>query len=977
MNKLIFILLFQFVIGYSQTPVINNITENDGLPDYEIYDILEDHNGYIWLAANKGLYRYNGKQFVNYTHPNKRGLSVFGLQEVDNKIWCNNISGQFFYFINGKLNFFIDLNNYINGRLSDFKVTKTHLWALTEKGILKVELKTKKIELIKDQSQLSTMFFSPFFLNNTFYFGHNNNLKKLVNNQFRVIPFPIVLKTIKSITPFISKNRNLITVQSDKTYLFEFLKNNTFKTIEIPEKLQNAFIHNIQYFNNNYWISTNKGLFITKIENNRIYIINHLLDFLTISKIIIDKNQNVWASSIQNGLYVIPNTSIYKYSFTDIKNNITSITPIDNNLLAFGTSDGKIGYLNPMGNINFTFSLPHSAKIHKIAYHQNSHSLIISQDLHGYVLHLPTNKLYLIDILYVSKDFAFNDKNEILMCTYNSGMKISIPLLNQKATSKEIIFKQPQLQTNKLPYNKIVLRNKRAYTCAFFNNKDFFGYVDNLFVSSNETIKYNSKPIFATDIDHTTNYLWASTFENGILKIKDNKIISNLNNSNGLLSNYVNKLISDNSNLWISTDKGLQFLNTKENSFSNLFKSDGIDTYTISEMNSSNKFLYLLSSKELLILDKSKIFKKRKQPKVFIDGIYCNNKKYDYKIKKQFKPDENTLKISFHTTGYEHQSYTQFQYRINSDKDNWTSISNNENSLTLTKLNHGEYEIDIRIKYNNNQYSSIEKINIEIRPYFWNTWWFYLILLLTLSCLIYFSVKFYINKKERIQQKEIENAYAKQELITSQLENLRSQMNPHFIFNALNSIQEFIILNDKNTASEYLVKFSRLIRLYLEHSRIELVNLEQEILALGIYLELEKVRFEDKLDYSIEINETADKQNCYLPSLFVQPYVENALKHGLLHKKDNRILKVKFYADPNQLIVKIIDNGIGITASEELKKLRNPSHQSFANSANAKRVELINKSRIEKIEVKIKEILENNEVKGTEVTILIPQKYNE
>jgi LytS/YehU family sensor histidine kinase len=212
-------------------------------------------------------------------------------------------------------------------------------------------------------------------------------------------------------------------------------------------------------------------------------------------------------------------------------------------------------------------------------------------------------------------------------------------------------------------------------------------------------------------------------------------------------------------------------------------------------------------------------------------------------------------------------------------------------------------------------------------------------------------------------------------LVLSQLEALRSQMNPHFIFNALNSIQEYIVFNNKELASSYLIKFSRLIRIYLEHSQQNEIVLKEEISALKIYLELEKVRFEDVLDYDLQIDESLSLEQIKIPSLFIQPYVENAIKHGLLHKLNDRMLKVTFRRGNNEgyLICTIEDNGIGRSASLEINKNKTVQHQSFATSANEKRLELINLDRAEKIVVEIVDLYSNNnESKGTKVIIKIP-----
>ena len=179
------ILLLSALLSFSQSPVTIHLTDKDGLPDYEIYDILEDSKGYVWIAANKGLFRYDGKVFTLFTIPEKRGLSVFGLiQDNKGRIWCNNISGQFFYVEKDKMKLFVDLKDQINGKLSEFKILHNELIALTENGIYKQKIDSSKGKFLKDNEVSSVYYHSPFLINNQFYFIHANKVRKLEKDIF-------------------------------------------------------------------------------------------------------------------------------------------------------------------------------------------------------------------------------------------------------------------------------------------------------------------------------------------------------------------------------------------------------------------------------------------------------------------------------------------------------------------------------------------------------------------------------------------------------------------------------------------------------------------------------------------------------------------------------------------------------------------------------------------------------------------------
>lgn len=225
-----------------------------------------------------------------------------------------------------------------------------------------------------------------------------------------------------------------------------------------------------------------------------------------------------------------------------------------------------------------------------------------------------------------------------------------------------------------------------------------------------------------------------------------------------------------------------------------------------------------------------------------------------------------------------------------------------------------------------------------------------------------------IELKETQKRLAIEKQYR-----DSELKALKAQMNPHFIFNALNSIQDYIVLNQKNLASDYLGKFADLIRNYLHFSDTGFISIPEEIHNLNLYLELEKLRFEDKLDYVFEIEDDANSDIVKIPTMLIQPYVENALKHGLLHKKDNRILEIFISKVSDEIIECVIeDNGVGRERSKEINRKRSEQHKSFALKATNERLDLLNHGREKKIGVEVIDLKENDVAVGTKVILKIP-----
>ncbi len=206
------------------------------------------------------------------------------------------------------------------------------------------------------------------------------------------------------------------------------------------------------------------------------------------------------------------------------------------------------------------------------------------------------------------------------------------------------------------------------------------------------------------------------------------------------------------------------------------------------------------------------------------------------------------------------------------------------------------------------------------------------------------------------------------------IQSLRSQMNPHFIFNSLNSVNNFISKNDERSANKYLSDFSKLMRTVLKNSDLDFVSLESEIETLRLYLELEHFRFGNKFTYALTIDESIEPNQVQIPPMLVQPYIENAIWHGLRYKEDKGELLVRFYLEGGHLFCTILDNGIGRRKSSELKTSNQKQQQSTGIKNTKERIELLNKMYKTKLQIRIEDLEQNGEALGTKVLISLPYK---
>jgi putative methionine-R-sulfoxide reductase with GAF domain/anti-sigma regulatory factor (Ser/Thr protein kinase) len=227
--------------------------------------------------------------------------------------------------------------------------------------------------------------------------------------------------------------------------------------------------------------------------------------------------------------------------------------------------------------------------------------------------------------------------------------------------------------------------------------------------------------------------------------------------------------------------------------------------------------------------------------------------------------------------------------------------------------------------------------------------------------------------EEEKQQAKIEVLENRQKVTESRLQSLRLQMNPHFLFNALNSIQQMILANEEMVATRYLSRFSKLLRTILVHSDKESVTLKEELEILNLYVELESVRFRDSFQYSITCDEEIDKEEVKVPTLLVQPFVENAIWHGLMHKEGNRKLKIDFFEKNNCLRCVIEDNGIGREKSAQAKMNNGQRHVSKGIQVSLERLKNMENDNGQKGSLIIFDLKDDNgQPSGTRVEIDFP-----
>lgn len=483
-----------------------------------------------------------------------------------------------------------------------------------------------------------------------------------------------------------------------------------------------------------------------------------------------------------------------------------------------------------------------------------------------------------------------------------------------------------------------------------------------------DTNSYWGKNVSAI-FEDSKNRLWIAG-EGLNLYHRESNSFSHFTTDDGLPSNSIFSIVEDdNQNLWLGTEKGLSKFEPKTESFRNYFEADGTHSSSFSKaglklksgellFGSNNGFILFHpdSLKQNLLIPPVVLT----QIKIFENEIFEDLSETPQLI---LDPNQNTLTFEFSALDYNLPKANIYLYKLEGSDLDWIETDAENRSIRYTNLPSGDYTFLLKGTNNSGVWGSLSTpVEIIIKSPFWVRWWFILIVIFSAIGLLVLGV---LNReKELIKEKK-----------TRELEHrfLRSQMNPHFIFNSLGAIQSYIFKNKPLDAGKYLSSFSELIRLILDNSRHELIPLDKEITTLKHYLGLQKLRFPDKLDFHFEIDEDLNTESIKIPPMMLQPFIENSIEHGFKKAKTAGMITIRIHKENNAIILETEDNGIGILASEKKKKKGKLASHSLATKITRERIQNLNKRKKEKIVLDIIDLSTLKQgLKGTRVSINIP-----
>ncbi|HEY4336281.1 MAG TPA: histidine kinase, partial [Puia sp.] len=522
------------------------------------------------------------------------------------------------------------------------------------------------------------------------------------------------------------------------------------------------------------------------------------------------------------------------------------------------------------------------------------------------------------------------------------------------------------------------LYNDRATALCLLRDTVFAGKLDGLYGIANDRSVhfYGDKvPFLRRRISAITSSpdgtMWIGSYDGGVIGYRDGKVIASFSKAQGLTSNICRTLFYYNNTLWIGTDKGLNRISLDQPGYPiNRYSSqDGLGSDLVNNIYADGSVIYVGTSAGLSYFDETRVNISEGCRLYLLSVQNSGRERIGDSASLQLPYIDKHLRLEFAGISYRSVGDITYRYRLTDLDTAWRTTK--ETYLEYPTLPSGSYRWQLQAVNKFGQKSDVLTLNIEVATPWWQTFWFEGLVLLAILCLAWLLASLRIR---RIRNRQREKEQVSQRMMELEHTALQSQMNPHFIFNCLNSIQQYIFDQDIFAANKYLTGFSKLIRATLQNSSKPFILLSEEIGYLSGYLSLEKLRFKDKMDYTIVVDPTLQGSDYLVPPMLIQPYVENSMRHGLRHKTQGKgTILIRFRHEGHRLSVTVEDNGIGRKGAAAFKTREHIEYQSKGMSLTADRIRMINARYNDPIRVEVIDLEDDaGRPAGTRVVMEFP-----
>jgi len=1032
-NVFIIILLFCTVLSYAQRSVIYNtafiddpqmrfvrLTTDDGLSHNQITDIIQDKSGFVWIATLDGLNRYDGNQFEIYTHNKDNFTSL-----TSSYITCLSETEDGIIYIGTKrgLNIYNRLNNSFTSvnlesasDLQQFPYIRqllfesdSILWIETLSGYL-INFNTNN-STVNERYKHPTVNQS-YYLYHALYRDKSGTLWIGTRNQPPMYLDEALGKVIVIAADEYdySKKRsndmacyyedsygNFWITALDGIYLFD-------KKTEVFTKFLSTTTYDVKEdVEGNIWFATGSGVLKYSPDKNIIIQMENEKDnpnsisSNSVTKIMEDDMGNLWfATSEGVNIYSAPAFAFKHFThIPGISNSpegyvVTAVAEDKNSNLWIGYEDDGLDFFDKQTG-KFTHFLHDLKKSNSLASNKVSALYLDKKDRlwiglwRGIGFNMLDTKalkfsLFTYNSLSLEQDW-YSDFVEDKEGNFYVGFWGADGLTGFDREAK--VF----LESYKEKFERVGC--SRLITKLFFDTHGaiwvgttdcgvhrYFPEIDSaISYFSNDSLSHG---LFSNNIVDITQDIYGNIWliNNSLQKyIPENDTFISYGYENGLTTNDLASLLADDDGMiWVSTiNQGLFKFNPKSLQFTQYVKQDGIESnsFTKACLKLKNGKLFFGTTNGFNIFNPADIVENTSIPIPYFGRLYVFDHIVSHDLDEQdkiiLKPNENVFTVELLSSDLVNPDRYSYQCMLEGYDIDWVNIDNTQRIVRYAAVPPGKYKLVYRIGNRNGLWSNkTSEILFQIERPFYLTWWFIVLLIIGLAILLFLFIK---QREFDLKQKN-RNIELQQRLF-------RLQMNPHFMFNSLLAIQNFIYKHNRKEAGNYLSDFAQLFRLILNNSKSEFILVEKEIETLNLYLKLQALRYPNKFKYKIYIDPKIDAEYTMIPPMLAQPMIENALEHGLFYKKGEGNIDIRFIYKEKKLLFEVEDNGVGLKISKQ-KSISKSSHSSSAIDITRERIKILGKRHGFFAIFDIRELKDTNgNVKGTKVMFTLPYKLSD
>jgi len=976
---LLFFCCFFTVLTNAQQLLFSSLGDKVQLPAQECYNIMQDHQGYIWFSTERGLCRYANNRLVVFDR--KNGLpeeSVYAVdQDPSGMIWFMTSKNRILKFAFGKLSepafskaygslkaatgevnptpFFLDAgvfgSLYCSNRFysASINTNTSEVRKLTPR-------KDAHFVFVKEKGRRLIAFTKVVFPKP----AHAGNGEVIVRisekgvNRFIRLPNT----TISSLVYFQSqtcllKNTDFFSIHDR---LVKVNADFTTSIIAFPGRIVSLYADK----DNGLWVGTLKNGVYYYPDISTMKLGQHNLSTYSVTGICEDHEKGIWCSTLEKGIFYSRNKYITGYPETkELTQRSAMLQSIGGTVFSALSAHSIVGFKNGLpevhvlpftGKITFTDMIRHNGKW-----------MIFGSD----IMAVLSDKFRLEKRLMLHSDY---------MASYAGCYQVTA-LKNGKLCG--IIQDQVFVLENDKIVKTLRMPIIGRTILAFSDNKVLAGSSEDLHLLNVETGKYRK---IAGVKGHITRMLrsrsgitWIATKTDGMYWLDANLKPMKLPFS--METSVFFDLVEDcNGTIWSGSAIGLVSFKPKGTTYTAHVVNtiSGLPSNEIYKVAADSTTLYCSTFEGLFSFPLDHTPENASPPSVYLGSLFIN----EVPVKLTGKTihvdhHRNSFRFLFDILTFKNGMDSKLICHIDGPEGkSLTRISGNE--LLLENLAPGSYTVKIWA-LNNDGVKSLHplKFSMEIDSPYWFTWWFIALVIMLLVLLSLLLVRLVVRK---IRKREEAKTAINKLVAEYQMTALQAQMNPHFIFNAINTIQGYILRRNEEEAYAYLAKFSKLIRMVLNNSQESTLSLYKELEMLNLYIELEQLRFDHCFDYELQLASGIDPHENYLPGMLLQPYIENAIWHGIINLERSRRgkLVVKIDKDENHLLITISDNGVGREMAKSFRK--DISHQSMGMNLAEQRVMAMNRLKyFESARVTITDLHdESGAPAGTVIEIHLP-----